>query len=246
MHTSAKIAVVFVIILTIGIVLLEAGVFYVPPALEQRQDTVAYTPNHTVVIEASTFNGNIEIQPTTGNQITVTYTIKTPSGHLYDVKINNNETKNQNQTTLITNAQNQGDPTSAFYTADLILKLPTTSQYNFTLVTANGNISKPQLNDLKVAASTLNGNIALTDNDGCMDMGATAMNGNIKISLAQGTMFQVTASVGTGKIDYQGIALDTSTQSATRLQGATTTGEGTLNLSLITGNGTIKLQYYNL
>lgn len=245
MQTSAKVAIVFVIILSIGIVLLEAGIFYIPPAIEQRQETATYTPNHTVVIEASTFNGNIDIQPTTGNQIMVTYTIKTPSGHLYDIKVNNNETKSQNQTTLITNAQNLGDPSSAFYTADLTLKLPTTSQYNLTLGTANGNISKPQLNDLKVAASTLNGNITLTDNDGCIDMGATAMNGNIQISLAQGTLFQVTASVGNGKIDTQGIALDTSTQSATRLQGATTSGEGTLNLSLVTGNGTIKLQYYN-
>ncbi|MCW4000910.1 MAG: DUF4097 family beta strand repeat-containing protein [Candidatus Bathyarchaeota archaeon] len=244
MQTSAKVAIVIVIILTVGIILLESGVFYIPPTLEQRQDTVSYMANQNVVIEASTFNGNIDIEPTSDSQITVTYTIKAPSGHLDSVKISNNEAKSQNQTTLTTSAKNLGDTTSTYYAADLTLKLPTTSQYNLTLVTVNGNITKPQLNESKVAVSTLNGDITLIDGGAASEIGATSMTGNIKISLAQGTLFNVTASVGTGAIDYQGITLDTSVQSATRLQGATAAGEGTLNLSLATGTGTIKLQYY--
>jgi DUF4097 and DUF4098 domain-containing protein YvlB len=245
MQASVKVAIAIVIILSIGIVLLESGVFYIPPALEQREDTTTYAPNHNVVIEAQTFCGNIDIQPSSGSQIEVTYTIKAPSGHLYDIKINNNETKTENQTRLTTTAQNHGDPTATQYTADLTLKLPSSSQYNLTLITGNGNITKPQLNDQKVAASTLNGDITLTDNGNCVSLGANCMNGNIKVNLARGTLFEVAASVGNGKIDTTGIALDTSVQNDKRLEGTTSAGEGTLTLSLVTGNGTIKLEYYN-
>jgi len=245
MKASAKIAFVIVILLTIAIFVLESGLLYVEPILDRRQDTTQYTPTQNVVIHATTFNGNIEIQPTTDSKINVTYIIKTPQGHLYDVKINNNQTKDENQTTTITtSAQNQVDPANAQYTADLILLLPQTSQYNLTLVTSNGNIIKPRLNDARVAASTMNGDITITDGDNCANIDATCMNGNIKITLAKDTLFQVVASVGNGNIDHQGIPMNSTIQSATRLKGATSAGNGTLNMALMTTNGNIKLEYY--
>jgi len=245
LKTSAKIAIVIVVLITIATLILQSGLIPVTPtALEQREDTAQYTPNQNVVIQATTFNGNIEIQTTTGSQIEVTYTIKTPVGHLYDVKISNNETKTDNQTMLITSSENQVDPANTNYIADLALKLPTSCQYNLTLVTSNGDIIKPQLNNAKVAASTLNGDITITDNS-ASSIVATCMNGDIDIQLAEGTMFQVVASVGNGEITHEGIPIYATVQSTTRLKAATANGEGNLKVEVMTANGNIKLEYIN-
>ncbi len=240
MKSSLKIAVAIVIFLVAAIVILESGLLYTPPVAEQREDKTTYTPNRNVVIQATTFNGNIEIQPTTGSLIEVIYSIKTPQGHLYDIKTATNETKNENTTTLVTSAQNQASILGAY--ASLLIKLPATSQYNLTLLTANGDIVKPQLNDVKVAVSTSNGNIDIKDSN-CSLIEAVSMNGDIKVGLAQGTLFHVAASVGNGNIAYQGIAMNTTTLSATRLKGATSAGEGNLSLSLMSANGNITIEY---
>ena len=71
------------------------------------------------------------------------------------------------------------------------------------------------------------------------------LNGNIKIGLTQGTLFNVTASVGNGNITHQGIQLNASTETATRLKGATSGGDGKLNLSLISGNGNVAISVLN-
>ncbi len=243
MQTSAKIALIVVVVLAAGVILLELGIFYVDPTLETHINTATYTPNQNVVINADTFTGNIQIQPTSGSQIEVTYTIKNPTGHLTDVQIKNNETKTDTQTTLVTSAQNSGDPSSTLYSADLLLKLPTSCQYNLTLVTMNGNIVKPQLSCAKLGVSTMNGDITLTDDGAGKIIDATCMNGNINVDLPQNTLFSVVASVGNGNISYQGIQLTASTQSATRLKASTSAGEGALAIQLMTANGNIKLAY---
>ena len=107
--------------------------------LEQREDKTAYTPKENVVIQASTFNGDIEIQSTTGSQIEVIYNVTAPNGHLKDIKTYTNETKSDNLTTIVTSAAlqiNQG----VNYKASLIVNLPNNSKYNLTLTTPNGNI----------------------------------------------------------------------------------------------------------
>ena len=245
MKTQAKIAIVIVVVLAVFTVLLGMGVFYTPPTMDHKEATTTYTPLETVVIQASTFNGDINVEPTQDTTIEVTYSLTAPQGRLDQIKIINNETKTQNVTSLLVSAQNLGNSNSPDYSATLTLKLPTSRSYNLTLLTSNGNIVTPDLQGDKVAASTLNGDITISDSGDSYSIDATCMNGNIKIRLAQGSLFSVTASIGNGEIDYQGIPLDTSTQSATRLKGSTTAGEGNLTVSLMTGNGNIKLQYYN-
>jgi len=245
MKASAKIAIVLVSVLGVLLVLLQMGVFYTPPIMDHKVSTTTYIPLQTVVIEASTFNGNIDVQPTSGTQIEVTYDITAPQGRLDQVEITNNETKTESVTSLITFAQNLGDSSSADYSADLTLKLPTSCSYNLTLLTSNGDIVKPHLDGAKVAASALNGDITLFDGDDCRSIDATCMNGNIKIHLTQDTLFSVVASVGSGEIDYQGIPLDTSVQRQTRLKGETSSGEGNLTVQLMTGTGNIILNYIN-
>jgi DUF4097 and DUF4098 domain-containing protein YvlB len=242
MKASAKVAIVIVIIISVAIVVLQSGLLYTPIPIEQREDKTAYTPGLDVVIEASTFSGNIEIQPATGSQIEVIYTIRAPRGELYDIKTQTNESKNGTQTTLITSAQDSAH-NSANHAADLLIKLPISNRYNLTLITGNGDITKPQLNDVKVAASTTNGNINIEDDDGCASIEAVSMNGNVQISLAKDTLFEVAASVGKGNIEYRGIAIDAEVQSATRLKGVTSAGEGTLELALMSANGNITIEY---
>jgi DUF4097 and DUF4098 domain-containing protein YvlB len=241
MKSSAKIAIVIVIILAVAVIVLESGLLYTPAPVEQREDKTAYTPSLSVAIQATTFNGNIEIQTTTGSQIEIVYTIKAPSGQLHDIKTQTNETKTENQTTLITSAQ-ESAYTSADHAANLLIKLPTTSQYNLTLLTGKGDIIKPQLNDIKVAASTANGNINIEDGS-CASIEAVSMNGNVRIGLAKETLFQVAASVGNGHIVYEGIAMNATIQSETRLKGATSAGMGTLELTLMSANGNITIEY---
>jgi len=240
---SLKLAILVIIVLTVGIIILQSGLVTITAPLEQREDKTTYTPNPIVVIEATTFNGNIEVQPTNGSQIEVVYTIKAPQGHLYDIKTSTNETKNQNLTTITTSANNEGTAPSVNHYASLILKLPTTSQYNLTLLTANGDITKPQLNTTKISVSTNNGNIDIKD-DNATSIEAITMNGNIKIGLAKDTLFQVAATVSNGNIAYQGIAMTTSQQTARYLKGATSAGEGNLFLTLMSANGNINIEYY--
>jgi DUF4097 and DUF4098 domain-containing protein YvlB len=230
-----------IVIAVILSVCVYAVLYHATAPLAQRQDKTQYTPKPNVVIQAGTFNGDIVIQSTTGSQIEVIYNVTAQEGYLNDIQTYTNETKTDNTTTITTSANLQINQASN-YKADLILNLPNTSSYNLTLNTVNGNIIKPQLNDTKVVATTSNGNIDLKDG-GATEIDAMSVNGNVKISLTQGTLFQVAASVGNGKITHQGITLDANPDSATRLKGATTGGEGNLSLSLNSGNGNIAIEY---
>ncbi len=238
-------SILFAVIVIVAIVSVSiyAVVYHATAPLAQRQDKTEYTPRENVDIQAGTFNGDIIIQSTTGSRIEVTYNVTAPDGYLNDIKTFNNETKTDNTTTLITGAELQLSQTQeSGYKADLVINLPETSTYNLTLTTGNGNIIKPQINDSKVVASTSNGNIDLKDGD-AREIDVMAVNGNVKIGLTQGTLFQVAASVGNGKITHQGIALDADPDTATRLKGTTSGGAGTLNLALNTGNGNISIEY---
>jgi hypothetical protein len=190
--------------------------------MEQRQDKTVYTPKEYVVIQAATFNGEIEIHSTTGSQIEVMYNVTAPNGYLKDIKTATNETKSDNVTTIVTSAElqiNQG----VNYKANLIINLPSNSRYNLTLTTPNGNINTQGSNNNEINAIT--------------------GNGNINIGLTQNTLFQVTATTVNGHITHQGITLDTDTDTTTRLKGATSAGEGNLTLSLMSGNGNIAIEH---
>jgi hypothetical protein len=87
--------------------------------------------------------------------------LQTSHGYVCDAQVTINETKTDNTTKLTTSAKNQVDPAATNYIADLILKLPTNSQYNLTLVTFNGDVIQPQLNCAKETVSTMNGDVAI-------------------------------------------------------------------------------------
>jgi DUF4097 and DUF4098 domain-containing protein YvlB len=234
----------FIVIAAILSVSAYAVIHHAMAPLAHRQDKTLYTPKENVEIQAATFNGNIEIQSTTGSQIEVIYNVTAPDGYLNDVKTFTNETQGTDLTTLITSATLQSSGAQASdYKASLLINLPNTSSYNLTLTTVNGDIIKPQLNDATVVATTNNGNIDLKDGISSSEIDAMTLNGNIKIGLTQGTLFKVTASVGNGNITHQGIQLDASTETATRLKGATSEGDGKLDLSLISGNGNVAISY---
>ncbi len=191
-----------------------------PPAT--REDKSVFTPKENVIIQATTFSGNIEIQPTSGSQIEVTYQVSAPNGYLNDVKTSANQTVNGDLLTIDTNAAlqiNQG----VTYTTNLIISLPSTSTYNLTLTTHNGNVN--------------------VQTDKTSEIGVITDNGNIQVSLPQDTLFQVTASVANGKITHQGITMDADPDSTTRLKGTTTGGEGNLVMTLMSGNGNITIAY---
>ncbi len=199
-----------------------AFVYHATAPLAQRQVKTTYTPKENVVITAATFNGNIEIRPTTSSQIELIYNIASPDGYLNEIKTNSNETKTEDTTTITTRATlqsvNDGD-----FTANLIINLPSTSTYNLTVTTSNGNIDIQSSNSKEI--------------------NAMAFNGNVQVGLPTGTLFQVAASVGNGQISHQGVTLDASMDTATRLKGATLGGEGNLTLTLNCGNGNIAIMY---
>lgn len=190
--------------------------------LAQREDQSEFAAKENVVIKASTFNGNIIIQPTTGNQIVVNYQVSAPNGFLNDIKTSVNETKDDNLTTIITSAAIQVNNGVA-YKANLVINVPTTSTYNLTLTTHNGNV------DVQVQKSG--------------EIGVITDNGNIKVNVPRETLFQVVASVANGKISHQGINMDASPDLATRLKGATVGGQGSLVMTLMSGNGDITISY---
>ena len=214
--------------------------------LEQKEVVDSNPTDQNVEIQASTFNGNIEIQTSTTTTIEVTYNIETPKGYLNEITTaTTNQTQSQNKLILVAEAKletNEG--LTVNHKADIIIKLPNTSQYNLTLRTSNGNIIKPQLNDTIVIANTDNGNINMKD-DNASSINAASQNGNVKISLAQDTLFTVEANTANGNVSYQGITLNTTTQTQTHLKGNTSSGAGNLNLTLPTANGNITIEYFS-
>lgn len=190
--------------------------------LATREDKSVFTPKDNVVIDATTFNGNIKVQPSTGSQIEVIYQVSAPNGYLKDILTSANETANGNVTTIKASAAIQINNGVA-YTANLVVNVPTSSTYNLTLTTHNGNV-----------------NVQV---DKSREIGAITDNGNININLPQNTLFQVTASVANGKISHQGIAMTANPDSTTRLLGTTAAGAGSLVMTFMSGNGDITIAY---
>lgn len=191
-----------------------------PPST--REDKSVFTPKDNVVIQATTFSGNIKVQPYTGSQIEVIYQVSAPNGYLNDVTTLAKETANGSSTTINAAAALQINNGVA-YTANLVINVPRTSIYNLTLTTHNGNV-----------------NVQV---DKSREIGAITDNGNIYVNLPQNTKFQVTASVANGKISHQGITMTANPDSATRLLGNTVGGLGNLTMTFMSGNGDITLGY---
>ena len=237
--------VIIIIAIVVAILLIFASYTILNNALaplEQREDKTTIAATQNVEIQAMTFNGDIVIEQTTSNKIEVTYNVQAPQGHITEIKTSTtNQTKNDD-TKIVTEAKITNSGIKVNYLASIIIKLPNSSQYNLTLTTSNGNIIKPQLNDTTIIATTNNGSIDITD-DNANSIDVSSQNGSIKISLSDGTLFKVDATTSNGQLSYQGIALNTSTQTATHLIGNTTNGLGNLNLILSTSNGNITIEY---
>jgi DUF4097 and DUF4098 domain-containing protein YvlB len=238
-----KIALLIVIALTVVLVVFQLGLFYTPPALDQREERSVYELNTNVVIDAVTFRGNIEIQSTTDNQIEVIYTLKAPSGELSTLTSQTTETKNDNQTTISTRAQDKITYNNPDHSADLLIKLPVSGQYDLKLLSEDGDITIPQLNVGKVSVSTTSGNINIANNGNAKSLEAISMHGSVTIGLAKNTLFYVAAMVINGNIHHSGITIDAEEQTATQLKGITTGGEGNLALTLLASQGDITIKY---
>jgi DUF4097 and DUF4098 domain-containing protein YvlB len=247
MKNDTKIILIVVVFVTVALligayVLLNAAL--VPLEKNEKANSILTAQN--VEIQANTFNGNIEIQTSTSNQIEVTYKIQAPKGHLNEISTSTtNQTQNPNQLLIVAEAKlNSNGEVTVNHNVDIIIKLPSVSQYNLTLHTLNGNIVKPQLNDMIVVSRTENGNINIED-DNATSINAVSQNGNVQIRLVQGTLFSVDANAANGKVTYQGIAMNTTIQTQTHLKGNTSSGTGNLNLALTTANGNITVEYYS-
>ncbi len=143
---------------------------------------------------------------------------------------------------MIQKSINSSSVAKVNYRASMVIKVPGQSLYNLTLSTLNGNIIKPLINDSVIIASTNNGRIDIKDNN-ATSIDASSQNGNVNISLIQGTLFKVDATSANGHVTYQGIAMNTSTQTTNHLTGNTTAGSGDLTLTLSTANGNVTIDY---
>lgn len=246
MKSSSKIIIVLAVIVAV-VVIVTAYTFLnsALAPLEQREDKATAAATQNVTVNAVTFNGDIVIEASTSDQIELTYNIEAPKGHISEITTTTtNQTLNGN-TEIVTEAKlvNSSNLLKANYRASLTLKLPSTSQYNLTLNTSNGNIIKSQLNDRVLTATTENGYIDIKD-DNATSIQASSQNGNVKVSLVEGTLFQVDANTENGHVTYQGIAMTTSIQTSAHLKGNTTAGSGSLNLNLSSENGNVTIEYF--
>jgi len=213
--------------------------------LEQKQEQATFPSAQYVEIQADTFNGNIEIQPTNSSQIEVTYNLEAPEGRIGEIIV---DTTNQTQGEVfkILAKAKLVDSTEirVNYRASITVKLPNNGQYNLTLATLNGNIIKPLLNDKTVTATTNNGGIDLKD-DNATSITASSLNGNVNIRLVQGTLFTVDATTANGQVTWQGIAMNINSQTATKLNAVTTQGTGNLDIKLSSANGNVSIEYFS-
>ena len=246
MNMSTKLVIGIAVILSIALIV---GAYVVLnnalAPLEQKEEKAAFPGAQYVEVQADTFNGNIEIQPTSSSQIEVTYNLEAPEGRINEIIV---DTTNQTQGEVLKiNAKARiADSTEirVNYRATIIVKLPNNGQYNLTLSTLNGNIIKPLINDETVIATTNNGRVELKD-DKATSITASSLNGNVDIRLVDGTLFTIDATTANGQVSYQGIAMNINSQTATKLNAATTQGPGNLDIKLTTANGNISIEYFN-
>jgi len=247
-NLSSKI-VVIVVIAVAGIIAISGAYIIFNSAfapLEQKEDKSLIDSTQNIDIQATTFNGDITIQPSTGNQIEIVYNIQTPEGHINDIITATTNQTQGDMSKIVAEAKivNSNTEIKVNYKASITVKVPTTSQCNLTLTTLNGNIIKPQLNDKIVVASTNNGRIDIKD-DNATSITAMSLNGNVNVSLVKGVLFQIDANTANGHVTYQDIALHTSLQTPSHVIGATTDGLGNLSLTLSSANGDIEVGYFS-
>jgi DUF4097 and DUF4098 domain-containing protein YvlB len=213
--------------------------------LEQKQEQATFPSAQYVELQADTFNGDIEIQPTSSNQIEVTYNLEAPEGRINEIIV---ETTNQTQGEvfkILAKAKLvDSSEIRVNYRATILVKVPSNGQYNLTLSTLNGNIIKPLLNDKTVTATTNNGSVDLKD-DNATSITASSLNGNVNVRLVEGTLFTVDATTANGQVTWQGIAMDINSQTATKLNAVTTQGPGNLDVKLTTANGNVSIEYFS-
>jgi DUF4097 and DUF4098 domain-containing protein YvlB len=245
MNLSSKIIVVVTVIVIVAVIITAYGLLNTTLApLDQKEDTITNFATKNVEIQATTFNGDVVIESSTSNQIEVTYHISAPQGHLNEITTTTtNQTENNNVTKIVAEAKIENNGIKVNYRASLTIKLPSTSQYNLSLSTLNGNIIKPLLNDVNVVATSSNGYVDISDGN-ATSIEASTLNGNVDIHLSKDTLFQVDANTSNGHVTYQGIAMNTNIQTTTHLQGNTTDGLGQLNLTLSSANGNITIEYF--
>jgi DUF4097 and DUF4098 domain-containing protein YvlB len=252
MNRATKLVIVFAAV-AIGVLVVGAYAFlnssFSP--VERRQDrfstaTSSVTiPAYNVEIQATTFNGNIEVQPSSGNTIEVVYSLEAPNGHLNEITTKTtNETVGDNGIRIVAVAKlsDSNGGLSVNQVANISIMVPTSSQYNFTLHTSNGDIVKPLLNDYKVSATTSNGNIEIEDGAAKLII-ATSSNGNIVLGLVKGTGFHIDAETSNGRLTNHNIPIYPDTQTDTKLVGLSQVTSRELSLILSTSNGNIELAY---
>lgn len=235
----AVIAIAAIIVIITAYTLLNGAM----AQLEQRQDTTTNVATQNVEIQATTFNGDIIIETSTSNQIEVTYYVQAPQGHLNEITTSTTNQTNNENIKIIAETKIENNGLKVNYRSSITIKLPSSSQYNLTLSTLNGNIIKPLLNDTNIVATSNNGYIDIKD-DNADSIEASSQNGNINIKLLKDTLFQVDANTANGHVTYQGIAMNTTIQTTTQLKENTTDGIGHLNMTLSSANGNITIEYF--
>lgn len=246
MNLSTKIVIVVAVVA--AVIVLAGGYLLLNSALsplEQKETkaTILVSPN--VEVQATTFNGNVIIQASTGDQIEIIYDLQAPQGHINEIVASTTNQTQNGDGKIVAEAKfvDSSSQIRVNYRADITIMLPSNSRYNLTLSTLNGNIIKPQLNDSLVEAMTNNGKVEIKD-DNAISIVASSLNGAVDIGLVQGTLFQVDANAANGHVTYQGIPMNTSVRTNTRLTGYTTGGYGNLILDLNTANGDITITYF--
>ncbi len=244
MNLSNKITIIVIVIVAIAAIITAYTMFFGALApLEQRQDKTANVATQNVEIQATTFNGDITIETSANNQIEIVYDVQAPQGHLNEITTSTtNQTTNSN-TKIIAEAKIENGGVRANFRSSMTIKLPSSSQYNLTLSTLNGNIIKPLLNDTNVVATSNNGYIDLKD-DNANSIEASSQNGNVDVKLTKDTLFQVDGTTANGHVTYQGIAMNTSVQTTTHIKGNTTDGQGHLTMTLSSANGNVTIEYF--
>jgi DUF4097 and DUF4098 domain-containing protein YvlB len=159
---------ILAIIFAIGIAVAIGGYYTLlshDGIMEQREDTTTHAPAGNVVIDASTFGGNIEVQDSDTGDIEVIYDVHATQGHLDDIVTGTNYSMDGD--TLDINAVARLTSYSSMLSvnrgADIYLKLPKNATYSFTLNTNGGNVKVPDTNGANMNIETLGGNVDLNN-----------------------------------------------------------------------------------
>jgi DUF4097 and DUF4098 domain-containing protein YvlB len=213
-------------------------------SVEHMEVKTVHNASEAVDLDASTINGNIEIQVTDDDTVQVIYDVFAPKDHLYDIQTGTNGSRDGNVTKIIAEAklQNNADNAVVNRGANIVVKVPKNATINLSLQTLNGNVIVPALNGNGLVAHSNNGNIDLTIMNNSK-INADTLNGNINVKLLNDTLFSVEASTMSGNVGHGQIRMTPDKETSTQLIGHTEAGSGSLNMYLRTMNGNIEISY---